>query len=172
MHLHFSENLSLIYMPRRQIIRIGGDMMEDLLQSVREYNFISLLLLFILLGSILQGLLRGASRSAGRLFSLLSGGVLSLLGIAAAIPLTLWISPKVQGWLAMLEIPQRELALWEQVFYTFIMAVRDFPLMRFAVVFILMYWLIRTIAGLAAALSAAAPGSGGCSRAETARLRC
>ncbi|MED4955513.1 transglutaminase domain-containing protein, partial [Paenibacillus macerans] len=93
-------------------------MMEDLLQSVREYNFISLLLLFILLGSILQGLLRGASRSAGRLFSLLSGGVLSLLGIAAAIPLTLWIYPKVQEWLSMLAIPQRELALWEQVFYT------------------------------------------------------
>ncbi|WP_425464422.1 transglutaminase domain-containing protein [Paenibacillus oralis] len=125
-------------------------MMEDLLQSVREYNLISLLLLFILLGSMLQGLLRGASRSAGRLFSLLSGGVLSLLGIAAAIPLTLWISPKVQEWLSMLAIPQRELALWEQVFYTFIMAVRDFPLMRFAVVFILMYWLIRTVAGLVA----------------------
>lgn len=123
--------------------------MTTLLQTLSEYNWITVLLLVVLLGSVLQGLVRGASRSAGRLFALLSGGVLSLVGIAVAVPLTMWVSPKVQVWLSTLPLPERELARWEQVLYTLIMAVRDFPLMRFAVVFLLLYWLIRTLAGFA-----------------------
>ncbi|MFD1178172.1 transglutaminase domain-containing protein [Paenibacillus puldeungensis] len=122
--------------------------MEVLMQSLREFNLVSICLLLILLGSIFQGLLRGASRSAGSLLHLVSGGALSLLGIAAAIPLTIWISPFVQKWLSGFVLPDRDLAKWEQVGYTVVMAVRDFPLMRFAVVFILMYLLTRSLVGL------------------------
>jgi len=123
--------------------------MTTLQQTLSEYNWITVLLLAVLLSSVLQGLVRGASRSAGRLFTLLSGGVLSLVGIAIAIPLTMWLSPKVQTWLTELPLPDRELAKWEQVLYMLVMAVRDFPLMRFAVVFLLLYWIIRTLAGFA-----------------------
>ncbi|GJM78624.1 hypothetical protein HMSSN139_11200 [Paenibacillus sp. HMSSN-139] len=100
--------------------------MTTWMQTLSEYNWITVLLLVVLLGSVLQGLVRGASRSAGRLFTLLSGGVLSLVGIAIAVPLTMWASPKVQVWLSALPLPERELARWEQVLYTLVMAIRDF----------------------------------------------
>lgn len=124
-------------------------MTEAWIASLREYNLITILLIIILLGSALQGLMRGASRSAGRLFTLLSGGVLTLLGIGVSIPFTLWISPSVQSWLSNnLKLPERDLAKWEQVYYTLATAVRDFPLMRFAVLFILSYVLFRFLLGM------------------------
>lgn len=128
-------------------------MTEIWIDSLREYNLISALLMLIMFISILQGLLRGASRSAGRLFTLFSGGMLSLLSIAASVPFTMWIAPKVQQWLGSFAPPGRELSRWEQLYYTLITAVRDFPLMRFAVVFILSYWLIRSITGLICAFA-------------------
>lgn len=128
-------------------------MTESWLQSLFDLNLVSALLLVILLFSILQGLLRGASRSAGRLVSLVSGGVLSVLGLLASIPLTVWLSPIVQKWLAGIALPERELSQWEQVYFTLLSAVRDFPLMRFAVLFMISYWLIRTLLGLASAFA-------------------
>lgn len=128
-------------------------MTESWLQSLGDFNWVSALLLFILLFSILQGLLRGASRSAGRLVSLLSGGVLSVLGILASIPLTLWLAPIVQSWLSGVTLPDRDLNKWEQIYYTLLTAIRDFSLMRVAVVFMLSYWLIRTLLGLVSAFA-------------------
>ncbi|RCX19652.1 transglutaminase superfamily protein [Fontibacillus phaseoli] len=128
-------------------------MTESWLQSLGDFNLVSALLLIILLFSMLQGLLRGASRSAGRLVSLLSGGVLAVFGMLASIPLTLWLSPLVQGWLNGVMLPERDLSKWEQIYYTLLTAVRDFPLMRFAVLFMLSYWLIRTLLGLVSAFA-------------------
>ncbi|MEK5477746.1 transglutaminase domain-containing protein [Paenibacillus sp. FSL R5-0407] len=128
-------------------------MTESWLHSLGDFNWVTALLLFILLFSILQGLLRGASRSAGRLVSLLSGGVLSVLGILASIPLTLWLAPLVQSWLSGVTLPERDLNKWEQIYYTLLTAIRDFPLMRVAVVFMLSYWLIRTVLGLVSAFA-------------------
>lgn len=123
------------------------------MMDITDINLVSASLLGILLFSVLQGLLRGASRSAGRLVSLFGGGVLTVLGLLASIPLTLWLSPLVQGWLSGVELPARELSGWEQVYYTLITAIRDFPLMRFAVLFMLGYWLIRMLLSLAAAFA-------------------
>ncbi|WMT40262.1 transglutaminase domain-containing protein [Paenibacillus sp. D2_2] len=122
-----------------------------LAQSIQEMNWINALLICILLISVLQGWARGASRSAGRLFTLVSGGILSVVSIVGSIPLTMWLSPKVQDWLSSITYPQRDMATWEQVYYTIVTAIRDFPLMRFAVLFIISYWLIRTVLGLLSA---------------------
>lgn len=119
--------------------------------SLENVNLISLLLLGIMVLSVIQGLFRGVGRSAGRLVSLISGGVLTALSLLSSIPLTLWLSPMVQTWLAGVEPPQRELSGLEQVYYTLLTAVADYPLMRFAVVFLLSYWLLRMLLGLAVA---------------------
>ncbi|GIP24012.1 hypothetical protein J22TS3_42870 [Paenibacillus sp. J22TS3] len=126
--------------------------MPDWVQNVQNYNFINLLLILIMAVSVLQGLIRGGSRSAGRLFSLISGGVLSLAGIALSVPLAMWLSPIVQKWLTSIDLPSRDLNKWEQIYYTLITAIREFPLMRFAVVFIIGYWVVRSVLGLLAAL--------------------
>lgn len=122
-----------------------------LAQQLQEMNWINALLICILLISVLQGWARGASRTAGRLFTLVSGGILSVVSIIGSIPLTIWLSPKVQDWLSSITYPQRDMATWEQVYYTIVTAIRDFPLMRFAVLFIISYWLIRTVLGLLSA---------------------
>lgn len=123
-------------------------MFEGWIQTVLQYNLISVMLLAVLSISVIQGMFRGASRSAGRLFSLISGGVLALLSLLLAIPLTMALSPKVGQWMATIALPERTLSKWEQVYYTLVTAMRDFSLMRVAVLFILSYWLIRSIMGL------------------------
>ncbi|AWB45893.1 cysteine protease [Paenibacillus sp. CAA11] len=123
--------------------------MNSWLESLRGLNAVSLLLGLIWVGSVIQGVLRGASRSAGRLISLVGGGLMSLAGILLSIPLAMWLSPKVQEWLMnSVHLPDRELSGWEQFYYTAATAIRDFQLMRFVLVMLLSYWLIRCLLGL------------------------
>jgi hypothetical protein len=122
-------------------------MVETWIQSLREFNAVSIFLLLILLVSLLQGWRRGASRSAGRLLSLLREGVFILVALVLSVPFTLWASPKVQEWLTEYTstIPNRDLSVWEQIYYTFMSSMAEFPLLRFAVLFMLSYSIIRLL---------------------------
>lgn len=85
----------------------------------------------------------GASRSAGKLVSFLGDAVLRLVGLVISIPFTLWLSPKAGEWLSRIfSLPDRELRFWEQLYYTVIQSLADFPLLRFAILFMLCYGLI------------------------------
>ena len=56
---------------------------------------------------------------------------------------TLWLSPKAGDWLGTVStLPNRELRFWEQIYYTAVKSLADFPLLRFAVLFMLSYALI------------------------------
>ncbi|MGP3783722.1 transglutaminase domain-containing protein [Paenibacillus sp. 1A_MP2] len=112
------------------------------------------MLLLIVAASLLQGWSRGASRSAGRLFGFLMDGIMAVIGILLSIGLTLWLAPYVQQWLSVhvADMPNRELNRWEQMYYTLITAIADFPLMRFAVLFVLSYGFIRLLLGLLSSL--------------------
>lgn len=122
-------------------------MLQSWLKSLQEFNIISIFLLLIMLISLFQGWRRGASRSAGRLLSLLREGVFIVVALLLSVPFTLWISPKVQEWLTQYtsSMPNRNLKAWEQIYYTFMSSMADFPLLRFAVLFILSYSLIRLL---------------------------
>lgn len=103
--------------------------------------------MFILLLALFQGWRRGASNSAGRLFTMLSGAILTLLGLAISVPFTIWLSSRVQLWLAdySAKVPSGDLSGWERAYYTFMTSMADFPLMRFAVLFIISYSFIRLL---------------------------
>ncbi|WP_434749512.1 transglutaminase domain-containing protein [Paenibacillus amylolyticus] len=124
-------------------------MLQTWLDSLKEFNGITILLLLIVAASLLQGWARGASRSAGRLFGFLMDGIMAVIGILLSIGLTLWLAPYVQQWLSdhAGSMPNRELSRWEQLYYTLVTAIADFPLMRFAVLFVLSYGIIRMILG-------------------------
>jgi len=112
-------------------------------ESVLDGNGVTILLLLIVAFSLLQGWNRGASRSAGKLVFFLGDAVLRLVGLAISIPFTLWLSPKAGEWLSSAStLPNRELRVWEQMYYTVIKSLADFPLLRFAVLFMLSYALI------------------------------
>lgn len=122
-------------------------MLDTWLMSITEANMVTILLLAIVLISLLQGWRKGASRSAGRLFALLGDAVLAIVALALSIPFTLFISTRVKEWLSGIasQVPNREISLWEQIYYTFMTSMADFPLMRFAVLFILSYAIIQLL---------------------------
>ncbi|MCM3129784.1 MULTISPECIES: transglutaminase domain-containing protein [unclassified Paenibacillus] len=125
-------------------------MIEAWIGSVKEGNLITLILMVIILISLLQGFVRGASRSAGTLVNLITEGVFTIVGIAGAFLLSLKLSPTVQAWLSGYSeaMPSRDLNTWEQIYYTVLTALADFPLLRFAVLFVISYSIIRFILSL------------------------
>ncbi|MEK5061371.1 CvpA family protein [Paenibacillus shunpengii] len=125
-------------------------MIDAWIGSVKEGNLITLVLMMIILISLLQGFIRGASRSAGTLVNLITEGVFTIVGIAGAFLLSLKLSPAVQSWLSGYSeaMPDRDLNTWEQIYYTVITALADFPLLRFAVLFVISYSIIRSILSL------------------------
>lgn len=73
----------------------------------------------------------------------LGDAVLRLVGLAISVPFTLWLSPKAGDWLGTVSgLPNRELRFWEQIYYTAVKSLADFPLLRFAVLFMLSYAVI------------------------------
>ncbi|WP_338540598.1 transglutaminase domain-containing protein [Paenibacillus tundrae] len=129
-------------------------MLQSWLDSLKEFNGITIVLLLIVAASLLQGWSRGASRSAGRLFGFLMDGIMVVISILLSVGLTLWLAPYVQQWLSTYAgtIPNRDLNRWEQMYYTLVTAIADFPLMRFAVLFVISYGFIRLILGFLSSL--------------------
>jgi hypothetical protein len=110
-------------------------------EPILHWNGVTVFLIVIVLLSLIQGWRRGASRSVGALFSLIVDGILTVAGILCSLGLAMWLSPKVQQWLAayMEHLPQRELSGIEQFYYTLVAGLEGFPLLRFAVLFMLSY---------------------------------
>ena len=129
-------------------------MFESWKGSLLNGNVVTLVLLVILLVSLIQGFTRGASRSAGALMNLVTEGMFTVIGLAGAFLLSMQLSPIVQTWLAQYSenIPNRDLKVWEQIYYTAITGLTDFPLMRFAVLFMISYAVIRFVLSLLGSL--------------------
>lgn len=121
------------------------------LETLQGTNLINILLIMIIAVSILQGLFRGTSKSAGRLLSLIGGGIMTALSLGVAIPLTAFLSPKVKEWMMLhFQTPNRDLGPVEQWLYTLAAALRDFQLVRYIVLFFICYWVVRFVFGLIA----------------------
>lgn len=117
------------------------------LQKLMQINLITVLIAVLFVVSIVQGLLRGASSSAKHLALMVTEGAVTLLSLFLAWELTSWLSPKLQLWLVGLEltIPSEELGFWKQLYYTAVTGLRDFSLLRFSVLFVLGYGLIKQL---------------------------
>ncbi|WP_255314599.1 transglutaminase-like domain-containing protein [Bacillus sp. FJAT-26390] len=116
-------------------------------QMFRELEPIAVIVLLLLLGSLVQGLRRGASGSARRLFFFVWEGVVLVACLALAAQLTNRLSPVVAKWLIKsVKVPLHELSGLEQTWFTFLTSMRDFALLRYCVLFLLGYLLLRTIA--------------------------
>jgi hypothetical protein len=113
--------------------------------STVSYNFITIAILLIVIGSIIQGMFRGASGSARHLMLMLAEGLIAIISIYLAWQGVQLISPLLQTWLKgqNLQIPTSEISLWKQIYYTSITSVRDFPLLRFGILFLLGYFIVK-----------------------------
>ncbi|WP_424766406.1 transglutaminase domain-containing protein [Paenibacillus sp. sgz302251] len=131
--------------------------MSEFIQLFREPEPIALIVLLLLIGSLVQGMRRGASGSARRFFFFVWEGVVVIVCLVLAGQLTKQLSPIVADWLVrVVDVPLRELSGIEQAWFTLLTSLRDFALLRFGVLFLLGYLLLRAIAAFAEPLLARA----------------
>ncbi|WP_342437126.1 transglutaminase-like domain-containing protein [Paenibacillus sp. FSL L8-0436] len=123
-------------------------MLNSWMESISDANIITILLLLIVLFSLLQGWSRGFGRSAGGLFGLLGTGLLAIAALALAIPAAFYLSPRVQTWAGGIELPDIQLSHWQQLYYTAVSVLAGSPLVRFLLLLLLSYSLIRLLLGL------------------------
>jgi len=138
--------------------------------SFADSNGITLLLLAIVAVSLLQGVRKGAGGSARQLFSFLIHAAATVGAVVLAAFAASALSPELQAWLSghAISRPSPDAAWFKQFGYTAMSGIRDLPLLRFALLFLVGYTVIRALTGwlvgiLAAVLSAplAIAGSGG-----------
>lgn len=105
------------------------------------WNWITGLLIAVLVLSVLQAATRGAAGSSRQLLALGLEGAGTAISILIAWRLAQWASPLAGDWLVSLGIviPSGELNVWQQLYYTFITSLRDFSLMRGAILFVIAY---------------------------------
>jgi hypothetical protein len=121
--------------------------MADTVHSLTTLNFITIAILLTLIGSVIQGMFRGASGSARYLLLMLAEGIMAIISIYLTWKGVQLLSPLIQNWLKLqnLQIPTREIGMWKQMYYTIVTSIRDFPLLRFGILFLISYILIKQI---------------------------
>ncbi|OMF28135.1 transglutaminase [Paenibacillus sp. FSL H8-0548] len=124
-------------------------MMSWVQQHVNKLEPVAIIVLLLLLGSLIQGIRRGASSSARRLFFFVWEGVVIVVCLVLAAQLANRLSPVVAEWLIKrVRVPLRELSGLEQGWFTLLTSLRDFALLRYGVLFIFGYLLLRAAAAL------------------------
>ncbi|MGU3472459.1 transglutaminase domain-containing protein [Paenibacillus sp. D51F] len=119
---------------------------QNSLQPLLDMEPVSLAVLLVIAVSLLQGFGRGARNSSQRLFHFIWEGVLLIAALAGAAKLAQLLSSPASRWLqAHVHLPQKEMAGLEQAWYTFLTSVRDLPLLRFGVLFLIGYALLRLL---------------------------
>ncbi|MDO7907080.1 transglutaminase domain-containing protein [Paenibacillus sp. JX-17] len=124
------------------------------MNSLMNLNGITILIMCILALSLLQGWWRGASRSAGALLHLVVDGILTIAALFCAVGTAMWLSPyaadRLQAYTAAL--PAQQLSSWQEIYYTIVSAIANFPLLRFGILFLISYMIIRGLLRLASDL--------------------
>ncbi|CAM3978394.1 transglutaminase-like domain-containing protein [Paenibacillus alkaliterrae] len=120
--------------------------MDNWVQLFREPEPVAIIVLLLLLGSLVQGIRRGASGSARRLFFFVWEAAVIVVCLIVAGRLASALSPVVAEWLnGQVHIPSRELNVFEQAWFTLLTSLRDFALLRYGVLFLLGYLLLRAL---------------------------
>jgi hypothetical protein len=121
--------------------------MPEWLNNTLTYNWITILIAAVILGSVIQGVRKGATGSAKQLFLLVAESLISIASLLAAWKLMGVLSPIVKTWLEarQIRVPQQELNFFSQLYYTFVTALRDFSLMRSGILFLLVYAVVKHV---------------------------
>ncbi|MBB6692015.1 transglutaminase domain-containing protein [Cohnella xylanilytica] len=114
-----------------------------------DTNLVTVALLAVVAVSLVQGVWRGATGSAKRLFSFVAGAAMTLASVALAAWTASAASPAVQAWLVRRawEQPKADSSIFIQIAYTVYSGIRDLPLLRFAVLFLIAYLMLRLVFG-------------------------
>ncbi|MBC8081404.1 MAG: transglutaminase domain-containing protein [Gorillibacterium sp.] len=124
--------------------------MEMIGSLTANINLISVGIIAIIVLSALYGFRRGASSSARQLLRFAIDAFVTATCLLLSWTISERLSPLLAEWFTNrnIQVPQQELNVFSQIYYTFITAIRDFSLMRTALVFFLAYLVIRGFASL------------------------
>lgn len=142
--------------------------------TVLDTNLVTWIILAVVAFSLFQGFRRGASGSVKQLLVFLVGAVVAVTAVILAAWAASSASPHLQIWLTDRNIgrPEPDANFFAQFGYTAITGLRDLPLFRFAVLFLVFHTVIRVLTGLATRVLASVisfpfaivPGGGAVSR--------
>jgi hypothetical protein len=134
----------------------------DAVERFIAVNAITLLILIVISVSVLQGMTSGASGSAKRLVRFMLQGGLTVLSLFAAWQWSSWSSPKLRDWLAAkpVDIPDGTLSVVQQIYYTLLTGLKDFSLLRFALLYMIGYVFFRSVLNLCFGRFVPAPAGG------------
>jgi transglutaminase-like putative cysteine protease len=121
--------------------------MEDMVDLLSETNAITAVLVLVVVASALQGSIRGTSQSARHFMHFVAEGVITAAALLAAWGLAGWLSGRVQAWLIAqnIRIPDAPMNQAVQLFYTLVTGIRDFPVLRYGIVFLIAYLIVKQI---------------------------
>ncbi|MBD3920182.1 transglutaminase domain-containing protein [Paenibacillus sp. PR3] len=117
--------------------------MASWIHAITTFEPVALIILALLLVSLVQGLVKGASGSAKRLFFFVWDGVLMLLSFFAAWKTAALLSPVIAKLLSGVHPPEKEVGSLVQLWYTFVTSLSDFALFRYGVLMLLLYAVFR-----------------------------
>lgn len=120
--------------------------MASWIHAITTLEPVALIIMVLLLVSLVQGLVKGASGSAKRLFFFVWEGVLMLVAFFAAWKTAALLSPMVAKLLTGVHPPQKEVGSLVQLWYTFVTSLSDFALFRYGVLMLLLYAVFRLAA--------------------------
>jgi hypothetical protein len=121
-----------------------------------DANLITWSLLLVVVFSLFQGIRQGATGSVRQLLFFLVGAIVTVIAVILSAMASSALSSKLQLWLIELNIvrPEAEASFLKQFGYTVVLGIRDLPLFRFAVIFLICYLFIRLLTTFAARLFA------------------
>ncbi|BBH21683.1 hypothetical protein Back11_30280 [Paenibacillus baekrokdamisoli] len=123
--------------------------MNTWVQALLRPEPVAVMVLLILIGSLIQGVRRGASGSAKHLFFFIWQAVSVVLSLLLAGRAAERLSPLVRDWLLSrnIQVPKHELSTFKQIWYTIVTSLRDFDLLRFGLIFLITYTIFRYLLG-------------------------
>jgi hypothetical protein len=124
--------------------------MSGIRWNVFDTNWVTWLLVIVVAISLLQGIRRGASGSAKHLLFFLVGSLVAVIAVILSAIAATAASPHLQEWLSERSMvrPEPDSSVFVQFGYTVVSGLRDLPLFRFAALFLVIYTIIRLLAGL------------------------
>ncbi|MBW7474398.1 transglutaminase-like domain-containing protein [Paenibacillus oenotherae] len=130
--------------------------MNTWVQALLKPEPVALMVMLVLVVSLVQGLRSGASGSAKRLFFFVWTAALVVISLLLAGRGAAFLSPHLRAYLIErnIVVPQEQLGALSQFWYTFVTSIRDFELLRFGLLFLLCYMLLRFVLGFLEPLGA------------------
>lgn len=111
------------------------------------WNAVTVLLVILLVVSIIQGLRKGAFASFQHLLAFVMEGLTMVGALVISWLGGEWLSPIVKQWLMdqAIQVPDVSGEPFKQMYYTFVTGIRDFTLLRFGILWLLLYLVAKPL---------------------------